>query len=109
VADDTSGKVLPFPSHLIAPQEEEPQAAVTPIIGRRELHELVTNVTKLLDAFDLYVVQVRTLARIAREHPDVNPEDIDRIIHNAEVDAKRLGEIRTAYRALAGVLEDPEA
>ena len=108
MADDNSGKVLPFPSHLIEPPAEEPQPAAAPIIGRRELHDLVTNVTKLLDAFDLYVVQVRTLARVAREHPDVNPADLDRIIHNAEVDAKRLGEIRSAYRALAGVLEEPE-
>ena len=65
-----------------------------PIIGRRELRDLVINVARLLDAFDLYVIQVRTLAHVAREHPGVNSEDIDRIVENAEVDAKRLGEIR---------------
>jgi hypothetical protein len=110
VTDDSSGKVLPFPSHLVEPpadaRAEETAPAAVPIIGRKELHELVTNVTKLLDAFDLYVIQVRTLARVARDHPDVNPADIDRIIRNAEVDAKRLGEIRAAYCALAGVLEE---
>ena len=107
--DDHSGKVLPFPSHSIEPPAEEPQPSSVPIIGRRELHDLVTNVTKLLDAFDLYIVQVRTLARVAREHPDVNAADIDRIIDNAEVDGKRLGEIRSAYQALADILDEPES
>ena len=104
MTEDGSGKVLPFPSHQVEPAEP-PSAA--PIIGRKELHELVVNVTKLLDAFDLYVLQVRTLARVARGHPDVNPSDIDRIIRNAEVDTERLEEIRKAYRALAGVLDEP--
>jgi hypothetical protein len=78
-----------------------------PIIGRGELRDLVVNVARLLDAFDLYISQVRTLARVARDHPGVSGDDIDRIIRNAEVDAQRLAEIRAAYRALADTLAEP--
>ena len=87
---------------------DRPPEQQVPIIGRRELRELVVNVSRLLDAFDLYINQVRTLARVARDHPAVTGADIDLIIENAEVDGRRLDEIRAAYRALADTLDEPD-
>ena len=115
---DDNSNILQFPMP-VAPEapaaaadgggEGDGAASQAPIIGRRELRELVINVSRLLDAFDLYISQVRMLAAIAKDRPGVSAGDIESIIRNAEVDGKRLSEIRAAYQALSDTLDEPDA
>lgn len=114
--NEGGGRVLPFrrpgaaeepPVETAGPVTIEDVAVDRRAVGPRELRVVVENFLGILDSFELYVQQTRSLATLWLKGGEPDAQAVNQIVANCEHDEARLAEIRAGYRRLADSLADP--